>query len=248
MKKINVLSIAASDTSGGAGIQRDLNTFHDLRVNGLSVVTGITAQTDTKVFFADALDEVTVDIQLKTLFQNYDISAVKIGVVFNRAIMDTISHYLEKYQPAHIVIDPILHASDSYAFLDEKDFLHFRDTFLTKANVITPNVPELEHLTAMPVENEQDLIKASRFLSEKYDSLIFAKGGHLTTSTTVTDYLLKGELLERFTSPNSNLSDVHGTGCLISSAITSYLALGEQTKEAIKKAKKYFYSIHVDDV
>lgn len=237
------LTIAASDTSGGAGIQRDLKTFHDIGVRGISVITGITAQTDEKVYFAEALDETTVDIQCNTLFENHEISAVKIGVVFNRKIMDKITHYLEKYLLNHIVIDPIIHASNTYTFLNEKDFIHLRDTFLKKATLITPNIPELERLSDMPVRNEQQLIKAANFLSEKYDSYVFVKGGHLFIANEVNDYLIRKNTTECFSSINKHLSDVHGTGCLISSAITAYLACGDNINDAIKKAKEYFYSV-----
>jgi len=243
----NCITIAASDTSGGAGIQRDLKTFHDIGTKGLSVITGITAQTDNKVYFAEALDETIVDIQCNTLFKNYNISAVKIGVVFNRTIMDTITHYLDNYMVDHVVIDPVLHASDDYSFLNEKDFIHMRDTFLKKATLITPNVPELQRLSDMLLRNEKDLIKAAQFLSKKYDAYVFAKGGHLFNNDEVTDYLVKGDSVERFSYTNIHVSQFHGTGCLISSAITAYLALRYQKKEAIKKAKDYFYTtIHID--
>ena len=237
------LTIAASDTSGGAGVQRDIKTFHDISVNGLSVITGITAQTDCKVYFAQALPVEQVEIQLKNMFENYSISAVKIGVVFNREIMECISYFLKKNKQQNIAIDPILKASDEYFFLDEESFSFMKDTFLCAADVITPNVPELEKLSSMSVSIERELIQASKMLSLKYDSYIFAKGGHLKCGGDIKDYLIKGNNIDSFSALDKNLSRVHGTGCLISSAITAFLAQGYDINTAITKAKEYFYSV-----
>ena len=240
---MNCLTIAASDTSGGAGIQRDIKTFHDIGVVGLSVITGITAQTDQKVFYAKALPVEDVENQLKTIFENYQISAVKIGVVFNLEIMECISYFLKKNKQINIVIDPVLNASDEYSFLDEGSFSFMKDKFLCIADIITPNIPELEKLSGMSISSEKELIEAGRVFSKKYDACIFAKGGHLSFNDKIHDYLIKDDKVEKFTSPNMDLTSVHGTGCLISSAITAYLALGFDIKIAIVKAKKYFYSI-----
>ena len=241
--KLYCLTIAASDTSGGAGIQRDLKTFHDIGVNGLSVITGITAQTNQKVFYAKALPVEQVEIQLKTILENYHISAVKIGVVFNQEIMECISCFLKKNKQRNIVIDPILKASDEYSFLDEECFSFMKDKFLRIADIITPNVPELKKLSEMSVSNERELIQAGKQLSKKYDACIFAKGGHLKNDGNIKDYLINGNNIDSFSAQNKNLSSVHGTGCLISSAITAFLAKDYNIETAIIKAKEYFYSV-----
>jgi len=241
------LTIAASDTSGGAGIQRDIKTFHDIGVNGLSVITGITAQTNQKVFYAKALPIEQVEKQLKTILENYENSAVKIGVVFNWEIMECISFYLKKYNQKNIVIDPILKASDEYSFLNVESFSFMKDKFLRIADIITPNVPELETLSSMSISRADEIIEAGKLLSKKYDACIFAKGGHLSFNDKIHDYLIKDDKVEKFTSLNMDLTSVHGTGCLISSAITAYLALGFDIKNAIVKAKEYFYSIMNSD-
>ncbi len=237
------LTITASDTSGGAGLQRDLKTFHDLGVRGLSAITGITAQTDEKVYYTQPIDETTLEIQLKTLFEHYTISTVKIGLVFDRKIMDVISHYLETYRPEHVIIDPIINASDSYSFLSEQNFLHFRDTFLSNATLITPNVPEIVRLSGMQIRSQEEIVKAARSLSAKYHAWIFAKGGHLSCDNVVTDYLVGRDTVKKFSANYIDITHVHGTGCLISSAITGYLSLGETLNDAIIKAKDYFFSI-----
>ena len=237
------LTIAASDTSGGAGIQRDIKTFHDLGVDGLSVATGITAQTDNRVFYSKALSVEQVKIQLKTVLEKYSISSIKIGVVFNKEIMECISHYLKKYDAKNILIDPILKASDEYSFLDKESYAYMKDEFLKIADIITPNVPELEKLISHSISNEDELISAAKEISQRYDSYVFAKGGHINEQITITDYLIKGNEIDLFPNPNKHLSHIHGTGCLISSAITVFLALGNDIKTAIVKAKEYFYSI-----
>ena len=237
------LTIAASDTSGGAGIQRDLKTFHDLGVNGLSVVTGITAQTDKKVYYSQALPVEQIEVQLKIVFGNYSISAIKIGVVFKIEIMKCISQLLKKNKQKNIVIDPILKASDAYSFLDKASYSYMKNEFLKIANIITPNVPELEKLSGLSISNNDELIFAAKKLSQRYDSYIFAKGGHLQNQDDIKDYIVNGNSIEVFSTPNRDLSDVHGTGCLISSAITAFLARNYDINIAIIKAKEYFYSI-----
>ncbi len=241
------LTIAASDTSGGAGIQRDLKTFHDIGVNGLSVITGITAQTNQKVFYAQALQVEQVETQLKTILENYQILAVKIGVVFNREIMECISYYMGEYKQKNILIDPILKASDEYSFLDEESFSFMKDKFLCIADIITPNVPELEKLSGMSISSEKELIHAGRLLSKKYDACIFAKGGHINGDSDVKDYLIKGNNTDLFSAPNKHLSEIHGTGCMISSAITAFLVQNHDINTAIIKAKEYFYFVVTGD-
>lgn len=241
--KPHCLTIAASDTSGNAGIQRDIKTFHDIGVTGLSVVTGITAQTDKNVFFSKALPVEQVKIQLKTVFENYHISSVKIGVVFNKEIMECISYYLSHHAAKNVLIDPIINASDGYPFLNKESYSYLRNEFLKAADVITPNVPELESLSGIQIVDETMLQEAGRLLSQKYDANIFAKGGHLKDKNIITDYLIKGTDIDVFPNPNTHLSHIHGTGCLISSAITAFIAQDNDVKTAIQKAKEYFYSI-----
>ena len=237
------LTIAASDTSGGAGIQRDIKTFHDLGVDGLSVVTGITAQNEKKVYYAKASPVEQVKIQLKTVLENFSISSLKIGVVFNKKIMECISYYLKKYDAKNILIDPILKANDEYSFLDKESYTYMKDEFLNVADIITPNIPELEKLSGYSISNKDELISAAKEISQRYDSYVFAKGGHLKDQSTITDYLVKENEIDVFPNPNKHLSHIHGTGCLISSAITAFLAQDFDKKTAIFKAKEYFYSI-----
>jgi len=224
------LTIAATDTSGNAGIQRDIKTFHDIGVSSLSVITGVTAQTDKNVFFSEALPVEQVKIQLKTVFENYHVSSVKIGVVFNKEIMECISYYLRKHATKNILIDPIIKASDEYSFLDKECFSYMKNKFLKIADIITPNVPELESLSEIQISNETTLKEAGKLLSQKYDAYIFAKGGHLKDKSIITDYLIKGTDIEVFSNPNTHLSHIHGTGCLISSAITAFIALDNDIK------------------
>ena len=186
------LTISASDTSGGAGIQMDLKTFHDNDVRGISVITGITAQSFDKVFYACPLPEPEVETQLKTLFENFYISAVKIGVIFNLKIMKLVEYFIKSYCPPNIVIDPVLSASDGTELLNYADFDYFRDEFLKLADLVTPNIPELEKLSGKIIKTEQDIITNAKSISLKYDAFIFAKGGHFT-GKIVKDFLVKDE-------------------------------------------------------
>jgi hydroxymethylpyrimidine/phosphomethylpyrimidine kinase len=247
------LTIAASDTSGGAGIQRDLKVFHDNGVWGLSVITGITAQSFDKVFYANPLPKKEVEVQLKAVFENFRISSGKIGVIFNLEIMKLVTEYLIKNPIKNIIIDPIIFASDGTELLNSTDFDYFNDNFLKLADLITPNIPELvslgqsqrlrgperKRLSGNVVNIEQDIIKNAKFLSTKYDSFIFVKGGHLE-DTVVKDFLVKDNFVKEFKSKRRKLLQSHGTGCAISSAITANLAIGFDIKDSIKNARRYF--------
>ncbi|MBC8527811.1 MAG: bifunctional hydroxymethylpyrimidine kinase/phosphomethylpyrimidine kinase, partial [Candidatus Cloacimonetes bacterium] len=235
------LTIAASDTSGGAGIQRDLKTFQDIGVYGLSVITGITAQNFENVFFAKPLDKNQIEIQLKTVLENFPISATKIGVVFNHEIMKLIMNYLMKFQIKNIVIDPIISASDGSIFLQNSDIKYLKEKFLVLADLVTPNVPELEILSEKNIKSEKDIISNAKKLSQKYNASIFVKGGHLKNNQrTIKDFLVRNNYAKIFGNQRKRLSQKHGTGCMISSAITAYLAEGLSIENSITKAKEYF--------
>ncbi|MCK4358077.1 MAG: bifunctional hydroxymethylpyrimidine kinase/phosphomethylpyrimidine kinase [Candidatus Cloacimonetes bacterium] len=238
------LTIAASDTSGGAGIQRDLKVFHDNGVWGLSVITGITAQDFNNVFYANSLDKNEVEIQLKTIFENFRISAIKIGVVFNQQIMKLIKNYIKNYQTKNIIIDPIISSSDGSELLNNSELNYLKEEFLKIADLITPNIPELEFLSEKTIQTEKDIISNAKNLSVKYDSYIFVKGGHFNTNKKIIkDYLIKNGKIRIFKSSRQKLSQTHGTGCIISSAITANIAKGLSFNESIIMAKEYFNSI-----
>lgn len=238
------LTIAASDTSGGAGVQRDIKTFYDIGVEGLSVITGITAQTNKKVYFIAPLPVEQIEKQLTVLYKHYNINAVKIGVVFTAEIMKSIKKILLRENQKNIVVDPIIKASDGLHFLDNADLEYFKKEFLPIAYIITPNIPELEELSQYKIDSKTDIVARAKKLSNIYNSYLFVKGGHIKTSDNkIHDYLVRDSYVKKFSHPKIHLSQSHGTGCLISSAITAYLAKGYAIDIAIQEAKKYFYSI-----
>ena len=242
--KIYCLTIAASDTSGGAGIQRDLKVFNDNGVWGLSVITGITAQDFDNVFFATPLDKNEVEIQLKTIFKNFEISSVKVGVIFNQDIMRLIKNYITKYKTRNIIIDPIITASDGSKLLYNSEINYFKAEFLKIADLITPNIPELMLLSGNQIQNEDNIISNAKILSVKYDAAIFVKGGHFNTNNRIIkDYLIKNSIIKIFEGNRHELSQSHGTGCIVSSGITANIAKGLSLENSIVRAKEYFNSI-----
>ena len=242
--KYTALTIAASDTSGGAGVQRDLKSFHDNGIWGLSVITGITAQSFEKVYYSNPLSTTEVEIQLKTVFENSQIDAVKIGVIYNRKIMKLISHYLQKYSQNNVIIDPIISASDSTKFLLKKDEEFFKEKFLANADLLTPNIPEAELLSQKIIATENEIKAAGKFLSEKYKCYVLIKGGHFINKKTdkIVDFLIGKNIEKKFLSPKKKLIKSHGTGCLLSSAIAANLAKGMDISAAVLLAKKYFHT------
>lgn len=232
-----VLSIAGSDSSGGAGIQADLKTMCAHGVYGMTAITAMTAQNTTGVtsiqestpaFLADQLDAVFMDI-----FPD----AVKIGMMANAELIQVIVQELRQYGATHVVVDPVMIAT-SGSRLMQADALHTLKTeLLPLAEVVTPNIPEAEVLSGMPIHSPEDMEKAARHIAENCRCAVLLKGGH---GVHTADDLLywDGEFTwfpgQRIDNPNT-----HGTGCTLSSAIASNLAKGLTLNDAVREAKTY---------
>ncbi len=240
MKK--VLTIAGSDSSGGAGIQADLKTMTAHGVYGMSVITALTAQNTMGISGVMNIPGEFVKEQLGAVFEDIFPDAVKIGMLPSREVMEAVEETLSGYRAKNIVMDPVLGSTSgtSLSAVEGREFLKKR--LFPLCRLITPNIPEAEILCEMPVPTRNDAEKAAELLAEKYGCNVLIKGGHL-------DYEKCGksaDLLyirdenpfwieeERIDNPNT-----HGTGCTLSSAIASNLALGHELKEAVILAKKY---------
>lgn len=231
------LTIAGSDSSGGAGIQADLKTMTAHGVYGMSAVTALTAQNTTGV---QAVLEVTPEFlgqQLDSVFTDIRPDAVKIGMISSRALMEVIADKLQEYRAEHIVLDPVM-VSTSGARLMAEDAVHIlQERLFPLAQVITPNIPETEVLTGMRIQNAADMEDAVRQLADQYPCAILCKGGHRINDAN--DLLFEAGTAiwiegRRIDNPNT-----HGTGCTLSSAIASNLAKGMCLEEAVRSAKQY---------
>lgn len=235
MKK--VLSIAGSDCSGGAGIQADLKTFAAHKLYGMSVITALTAQNTTGV---TGIMEATTDFvekQMDAVFTDIFPDAVKIGMVSSVGIIEAIAKRLEQHRAVNIVADPVMIATSGSRLLSDDAVTALKTKLLPLADVITPNIPEAETLCGFSIHNADDMVRAGQSIGKSISSAVLIKGGH---SLTNADDMLwhKGQVLWLH-SPRVDNPNTHGTGCTLSSAIASNLAMGHTMEESIKRAKQY---------
>lgn len=237
MELKTVLSIAGSDPSGGAGIQADLKTMAAHGVYGMSVVTALTAQNTAGVY---GIQEVTPEFaasQLDCVFTDIFPDAVKIGMLFSEEIVRVTARKLRGYRAEHIVLDPVMIATSGAGLLREEAAEVMKEELFSLAELITPNIPEAEVLAGMKIRSGEEMEKAAEKIAGTYGCAVLCKGGH--SLREADDFLFrKGERIwirgERIASLNT-----HGTGCTLSSAIASNLALGKDLEEAVRRAKKY---------
>ncbi len=231
------LTIAGSDSSGGAGIQADLKTMTAHGIFAMSAVTALTAQNTTGV---TGIMEVTPDFlaqQIDCIFTDIAPDAVKIGMVSSASLISVIAERLTHYKARNIVLDPVMVATSGARLIEETAVETLCRELMPLARMITPNIPEAELLTGSRIGNAQDMEQAAKLLYERFGCAVLVKGGHAVT--VGSDVLYDGRELTWFrTEPVSN-PNTHGTGCTLSSAIASNLAKGKPIPEAVRDAKRY---------
>lgn len=234
------LTIAGSDCSGGAGIQADLKTFSALGVYGMSVITAVTAQNTTKVTAVHGIPEEIVGGQIDAIFEDIIPNAVKIGMLFNAGIVNTVADYLIKYSPTNIVLDPVMISTSGHRLIDEQAIQALIKRLIPLCDIITPNKFEAEYLSEMNISSTTNLIEAGREILSLGAKSVLIKGGHFD-DTDMTDYLFTSVDSSpiQFKSQMVTTPNTHGTGCTLSSAIAANLAIGKDMAEAVSEAKKY---------
>ena len=243
MKK--VLTIAGSDSSGGAGIQADIKTMTAHGVYGMSVITALTAQNTMGISGVLNIPGEFVKEQLIAVFEDIFPDAVKIGMLPNKEVMEAVEEMLTKYVAKNIVLDPVLGSTSgtSLSAVESREFL--KERLFPLCTLITPNVPEAETLCEMKILNREDAREAAGFLAGKYSCNVLIKGGHLDYEQNgkSADLLyMRDESFCWFEEERIDNTNTHGTGCTLSSAIASNLAIGHELKEAVILAKKYITS------
>ena len=235
MKK--VLTIAGSDSSGGAGIQADLKTMTCLGVYGMSAVTALTAQNTTGVSGVLEATPEFVGQQLDCVFRDIRPDAVKIGMVSNAEIIRTIGSKLREYRAEHIVVDPVMVATSGSSLMQDSALTALTEELFPLAEVITPNLPEAERLCGLAIGDEDAMLRAAQAIGSTLPGGVLVKGGHRTEDAD--DLLwLRGEA-RWFRAPRVDNPNNHGSGCTLSSAIASFLALGCDLPQAVGRAKAY---------
>lgn len=235
MKK--VLTIAGSDSSGGAGIQADIKTITVHKMYAMSAVTALTAQNTTGVYGIMEVPAEFVGSQLDCIFTDIYPDAVKIGMVSGSGIIDVIAEKLEQYNAKNIVVDPVMISTSGCRLISDTAMNSLISKLLPLGTVITPNIPEMEVLCGFAIEDEDGMVRAAKKLAGHFSGAILVKGGHLVSDAT--DLLYDNGNISWYKSERVNNPNTHGTGCTLSSAIACNLADGKTLDESIRNAKAY---------
>lgn len=236
------LSIAGSDSSGGAGIQADLKTFSALGVYGASVITAITAQNTQGVRGIQAVSPKIVEEQLCAVWEDLTIDAVKIGMLHNQTTVRLVANVIRTYVPPVVILDPVMISTSGSKLMEDEAIDALVNELFPLATLLTPNTNEATFLTGITIRNEADMEKAAQKLLDLGCHAVLMKGGHLP-SGEMTDLLFVHKTPPlRFVAPAFFTPNTHGTGCTLSSAIAAYAALGANLQEAVGKAKAYLTS------
>lgn len=231
------LTIAGSDSSGGAGIQADIKTMTVHGVYAMSAITALTAQNTIGVAGILNTDASFLGQQLDSVFTDIYPDAVKTGMIASPEQVTVIAQKLKEYQAKNIVVDPVMIATSGSCLANQDTVEAMKKELFAVATVITPNLSEAQVLAEIEIRQEEDMIKAAQIISERYGCAVLCKGGH--SKDNADDLLYENGKLYWFQGKRIDNSNTHGTGCTLSSAIASNLALGKNLKEAIEASKEY---------
>ncbi len=233
------LTIAGSDSGGGAGIQADLKTFQELDVFGASVLVALTAQNTVGVHAVHEVPADFVTAQLDAVATDLDVAAVKTGMLANAAIIHAVAEGMERHGLAPLIVDPVCASKHGHALLRPDAVGALRERLLPLAEVVTPNLGEVRILTGVEVNGVDDMLRAAEAVKALGPRWVLVKGGHLPGNTGAVDLLFDGEQAVRIASERLDTQDTHGTGCTLASAITAYRARGLDVPDAARAAKDY---------
>ncbi len=237
---IKVLSIAGSDPSSGAGIQVDLKTFQALGVFGMAVPAALTVQNSSGVSGTYAVQPRVLSTQLNALLSDIKPDAIKTGMLLTRQNVEVLATAVKKHKMKNLVIDPVLRSTSGRMLLQSAALPIFKKSFLSRALLVTPNIPEAEVLAQMSIRNEADMDFAAGRILDMGPLYVLIKGGH--KNGPATDTLYGGKTVLSF-STSRRKGVFHGTGCVLSSAITVFIARGWSVEKAVEKAKQFVDSM-----
>jgi hydroxymethylpyrimidine/phosphomethylpyrimidine kinase len=245
-----VMTIAGSDSGGGAGIQADLKTFQELKVFGTSAITSLTAQNTNGVHEIYPVDPLFVRKQIEVLVEDFNIAAIKTGMLYSEDIIEEVYQVLKDLD-VPLIIDPVMVAKGGSSLLHEKAVHSLRTKLLSISTMVTPNIPEAEVLSGIAIVTPEDRKMAAKIMMSYGAECVVIKGGHIDNQQVAEDtvYLAGGETFS-LQSERVHTKNTHGTGCTFSAAITAFLANGYSTREAILEAKKFIqmgikYDLHL---
>ncbi len=231
------LTIAGSDSSGGAGVQADLKTMLANGVYGMSAFAALTAQNTTGVRSIYPVSPEFLADQIDMVFEDIRPDSVKIGMVSSKPLIETIADRLKYHKAENIVLDPVMAATSGSLLIEQDAIETLQNELFPLASLITPNIPESEILCGFSITNEAEMEKAARAIYDRWHTPVLVKGGHAINDAN--DLLFDGENLHWFEGRRIDNDNTHGTGCTLSSAIASNLAKGYSLEQSIQRAKDY---------
>ena len=234
----SALTIAGSDSSGGAGIQADLKTFAALGVYGTSAITAVTAQNTVGVVDAAVLSADLVIAQIEAVAGDIELHAVKTGMLGDAAVVEAVAAAIKELDLPLVVVDPVLASSGGARLLDDDGIEMLCAQLLPLAHVVTPNIPEAEVLSGRRIVSNGDVKEAARRIHDMGAAAVIVTGGH-GQGGDVRDVLFDGRSFSEFLVPRADVANVHGTGCTFAAAVAAHLALGDSLREAAPKAQRY---------
>ena len=231
------LTIAGSDSSGGAGIQADIKTMMANGVYAMSAITALTAQNTTGVTAIMEATEEFLGEELDNIFTDIFPDAVKIGMVSSTGLIESIAKKLTEYKAENIVVDPVMVATSGSRLISEDAVSTLKEYLFPLAQILTPNIPEAEVLSGMTITSEAEMMEAAKVIGDQYGCAVLLKGGHKVNDAN--DLLYSNGKYQWYVGKRVDNPNTHGTGCTLSSAIASNLAKGSDLEAAIKRAKDY---------
>ena len=238
MRPAVALTIAGSDSGGGAGIQADLKTFAAHGVFGTSAVTAVTAQNTVAVIGIEELSPSIVGLQIDAVVSDLGVDAVKTGMLCSRSLIEIVARKLEEHRLEKTVVDPVMVAKSGARLLDPGAVEALARDLLPRALVVTPNLPEAESLVGFPLEDEASILEAAKRIVEMGAKAALVKGGHGTGEESVDVLYYRGRF-RHYRAPRIPTKNTHGTGCTFSAAIAAELALSRELEDAVERAKIY---------
>ena len=236
--KSNILIIAGSDSSGGAGIQADIKTVTSLGCYAMTAITAVTAQNTTGVKSIVPIKPKEISKQIEFSANDIKPKALKIGMLHSRQVIQAVIKSLNRIKIKKIVLDPVMVAKGGTKLINEKAIFYIKNKLMKKILLITPNIPEAEILTNTKIKSLEDMIKAGKILINMGAKNVLVKGGHLN-SKGMHDVLLNKKIVKIFTSKKYSSKNTHGTGCTLSSAIATYLSCGKDLIKSCELGIKY---------
>jgi hydroxymethylpyrimidine/phosphomethylpyrimidine kinase len=238
--KIRVaLTIAGSDSGGGAGIQADLRTFAFHCVHGTSAITCVTAQNTLGVTRVDALPAAAVIAQIQAVVEDIGIQAAKTGMLLNQEIITAVAQQVRKLEIQNLVVDPVMVSRTGAQLIDDAAVVSLRESLIPLATVVTPNKYEAQLLSGLEIHNIDDMRAAAGQIYQLGAKAVLVKGGGMAGNLRGVDVWFDGQHWETLTTMQVDTDNTHGTGCTLAAAIAAHLALGDNTLTAVRRAKEY---------